>query len=134
MLANPNVLFFVVFIAVTGLVGLVAFMFRDTGSAKTAERLESLVGKRRRDSEAELLLRQSHRQSDKQNLLDALTPEFLSMGKIFEQADCNIKPSTLFGIGIVLALVGGSLSFYATQSYVVAPVIGLVMFTIPFLW
>jgi tight adherence protein B len=123
------------FLVVAGLVGLVAFMFRDTSSAKTSERLESLVGKRRRDSEAELLLRQSHRQSDKQNLLDAITPEFLSMGKIFEQADCNIKPSSLFGIGIGLAFVGGTLSYISTGgSIVIAPLIGLLMFTIPFMW
>ena len=31
---------------------------------------------------------------------------FPSLQKMFEQADCHIKPSTLFGIGLLLAVVG----------------------------
>jgi len=115
-------------------IGLVAFIFRDSGAPKASDRLEMLVGKRRRESETELLLREAHRGSDKQTLLDSITPQFLSMGRLFEQADCNIKPSTLFGIGLVLALVGASLSFLAIRSWLVAPIVGLIMLAVPFLW
>ncbi len=134
MVLNPMILPLFVFLGVVGLFGLVAFIFLDTGAPKASERLETLVGKRRKESEADLLLREAHRGSDKQTLLDAITPKFLSMGRLFEQADCNIKPSTLFGIGLVLAMVGGSLSYLAIRSWLVAPIVGLIMMSIPFLW
>ncbi len=134
MLSNPLMIPFLVFCGVVGLVALVGVMFRDTGGPKASERLETLVGKRRRESDAELLLRQSHREADKKTLLDAITPEFLTMTRLFEQADCNIKPSTLFGVGLALAVFGASISWVMIRSLMFAPLIGLVMFSIPFVW
>jgi tight adherence protein B len=125
---------FLVFCGVVGLVALVGVMFRDTGGPKASERLETLVGKRRRESDADLLLRQTHREADKRTLLDAITPEFLTMSRLFEQADCNIKPSTLFGIGLGLAIFGASISWVMIRSLMFAPLIGMVMFSIPFIW
>jgi tight adherence protein B len=134
MLSNPLMIPFLVFCGVVGLVALVGVMFRDTGGPKASERLETLVGKRRRESDADLLLRQSHREADKRTLLDAITPEFLTMTRLFEQADCNIKPSTLFGVGLALAVFGASISWVMIRSLMFAPLIGMVMFAIPFVW
>ena len=39
--------------------------------------------------------------------METLTPKFLSPQKMFEQADCHIKPSMLIGIGLVLGVAGG---------------------------
>jgi tight adherence protein B len=121
-------------IMVMAVVGLVAFMFRDTGGGKTSERLDSLVGKRRKESSAEMLLKHGAQESDKQNLLDLITPNILSLQKIFEQADCHIKPSTLFGVGLGLGFLGLTMSWWATQSFWAAPLAGLLMFFVPILW
>src|SRR3954447_16741090 len=94
-----------VFLGVTCLVGLLAFVFRDQGP-QTATRLDLLVGKRsRQEAQAADLPRQSAFESDKKNFLETITPKFLSPKKLFEQADCHIKPSTLFGIGMLLAVL-----------------------------
>jgi tight adherence protein B len=93
-----------------------------------------MVGKRRKESAAELLLKERASESDKKNLLDAITPDFLTLDKLFEQADCNIRPSSLFGIGLVLAALCGTFSFLLIRSFYIAPIIGAVGFTLPFLW
>src|SRR5262249_11032072 len=81
-----------------------------------------------------LLLKQALQEVDKKNLLDAITPEFLNLQKIFEQADANIRPSALFGVALFMMAVGGALSWMTVGTIYVAPVGGLLFFTIPFLW
>ena len=121
-------------LAVAAISGVLLFVLLDRGTGRAAERLDSLVGKRRKESAAELLLKQSAQDSDKKNLLDALTPNLLSLEKIFEQADCNIKPSSLFGVALILALVSGSFSFLLIRNWLIAPLVGLAGFSLPFLW
>src|ERR1700736_5451958 len=92
-----------VFVGVAAVVGLLAFVFREQGP-QTATRLDLLVGKRsRQDLANNDILRKMAFEGDKRSLLEAITPKFLSLTKLFEQADCHIKPSTLFGIGLLLA-------------------------------
>lgn len=114
------------------LAGLV-YAFSGSGSSKASERLDALVGGKRRKESAEILLKEALA-SDKATLLDLITPKFLNLNTLFEQADCHIKPSTLFGIGLGLGVAAGSLSFFAVQSYLVAPIMGLIFFCIPFVW
>src|SRR5262245_1101909 len=135
---TPAMISMMAFLAVSGLVGLLAFMFRDN-SPKTATRLDMLIGKRKREDEQVDILKRTARESDKRSLLTALTPKFLSPKKVFEQADCNIQPSTLTGIGLLLAALGATATWLASARlegarWVFAPITGLVMFTIPFLW
>src|SRR5947209_20588339 len=95
-----------VFVAVAGVIGLLAFVFREQGP-QTATRLDMLVGKRsRQDQQAADILRKSAFENDKKSLLEILTPKFLSIEKLFVQADCHIKPGTLVGIGLGLAAIG----------------------------
>ena len=123
-----------VFVGVAAMVGALAFVFRDRGP-QTATRLDLLVGKRRRDDDQTAdILRKSAFENDKKSLLEALTPKFLSPQKLFEQADCHIKPSTLFGIGVLLAVMGATTTVLMRMSIFLAPLNGLVMFTLPFLW
>jgi tight adherence protein B len=131
---NPMMFSVLIFLLVAAVVGVVFFVFMDRGTGRAAERLDQLVGKRRKESAAEMLLKQSAQESDKKTLLDAITPNLLSMEKLFEQADCNIKPSSLMGVGIVLAVVTGSFSFLLIKNIFVAPLVGLVGFSLPFLW
>src|SRR3954466_14573257 len=107
---TPLIISALVFIGVSTLIGLVAFVFREQGP-QTATRLDLLVGKRsRQDSQQADILRKSAFENDKKSLLEMLTPKFLSPQKLFEQADCHIKPGTLFGIGLLLAGMGATVT------------------------
>jgi tight adherence protein B len=130
---TPVMISLMAFLAVSALVGLVAFVFRDN-SGKAADRLDTLTGKKRKEDPSADILKKSAFERDKKSLLEALTPKFLSLQKIFIQADCHIKPSTLFGIGLVLAFLGATASWLAQVPLVFAPLAGLVMFTVPFIW
>ncbi len=139
MLNNPMMIYLLVFLTVAVFIGILAFVFMDSKPTRSADRLDTLVGKRRKESAADLLLKQSIAEGDKKNLLDTLTPEFLSFTQLFEQADCHIKPSSLFGVSLALAAAGGTLSFMmlngtAMLKYYMAPIVGLLAMTIPFLW
>lgn len=133
---DPLVLAILGFVIVAGAIGLVAFVLRDNEQTRAAERLDQLVGRgsRSRESSTDILLRQALADSDKKNLLDTLTPKFLNMTKLFEQADANIKPSALFGISMGLGLAGAALSSLIAGSIYVAPVGAVVFFAIPWLW
>jgi tight adherence protein B len=121
------------FVAVATVVGLVAFVMRDT-SATTAERLDTLVGKRGKGDPGADILKKTAFESDKKSFLEAITPNLPSLQKIMEQADAHIKVSTLFGIGLLLAVLGATGSWLARVPWFFAPLAGLVTFVIPFLW
>jgi tight adherence protein B len=123
----------VTFTAVAALVGFLAFVLKDYGSPKTEERLDFLVGKRKDDPSTDIL-RKSAFESDKQSLLELLTPNLPSLKRIFTQADCHIKPASLFGVGLMLALLGATLSWLARVPWFLAPLAGLVLFFIPLFW
>ena len=132
---DPLLLAFAVFVGVTGLVGAVSFLvLRGGGGGRTAERLESLVGRRgSRDSSTDLMIKQALEEVSRQNILEKLTPEFFRVSKVFEQADVKIKPSVLVGIALGFALVGGLISTLLVNIYV-APVGASLLFTGPFVW
>lgn len=132
---TPIIISVLAFVAVTSLVGVVAFMFREQ-SPKAATRLDLLVNKRLREQdEANAILRDEAFEKDKKSLLEALTPRFLTPKKLFEQADCHIKPSTLFGIGLLLAAIGVTGTLMAPKvPWWLAPINGVVLFTLPGIW
>jgi tight adherence protein B len=130
---TPLLIPLLAFVGVAALVGLAAFVFRDN-SARAADRLDTLTGRKRRDDPGAEILKKRAFERDKKSLLELLTPNLPSLQKIFTQADCHIKPSTLFGLGLALGLVGATGSWLAGAPLVLAPVAGLVMFTIPFMW
>lgn len=104
------------------------------GDGRASERLDEFVGRQaRRDSASDLLLKQALMEVDHKTLLDKITPEFFNLTRTFEQADVNIKPSALFGIALGLAAAGAALSLWAVNVYV-APVGGLLCFSLPWLW
>jgi tight adherence protein B len=126
---------FVAFVGVASIVGLVAFWIRGGEGKGASDRLDQLVNRGgRRDSSADILLKQAIMEVDKKTILDALTPKMFNYTKYFEQADVTIKPSTLFSISIAAGVVGAILSAIATRTIFVAPVGGLVLFAVPWLW
>src|SRR6476620_8255602 len=96
---DPIVVSLVAFLVVTGLVAIIAFFVRPPEGGLASDRLDALVGRgSHRESSSDLLLKQALSEVDRKTILDVLTPQFLSMDKVFEQADANIRPSALFAI------------------------------------
>jgi len=123
----------VIFLMVSGVVAALAFVLRDN-TPKTAARLDQLIGKRRKEDESADILRKSAIENDRKSLLELLTPKFLSMQRYFEQADCNIKPSTLMGVSMLLGVVGITASFMAHVPWYLTPLGGMLLFSIPWGW
>lgn len=116
------------------MIALLAFVFRDT-TPEAGTRLDLLVGKRRReDDDRADILRKSAFEGDKKSLLELITPKFLSIEKLFQQADCHIKPGTLLAIGALLAAAGATVSWVARIPLFLIPVNALVLFTLPLGW
>src|SRR5687768_1800039 len=121
-------------LVVGGVLALLFALLRNKEEGRAAERLDLLVGRSgRKDSSADMLLKQALQEVDKKNILDQLTPEFLNLSKVIEQADANVKPGALFGIGLAAAAVTGLVTAWMVNLYV-APVLALVCFTAPFIW
>jgi len=113
---------------------LLMVAFRKGSDGRAADRLDQIVGRNvRKDSSADMLLKQALQEVDKKTFLDKMTPEFFNLTKMFEQADANIKPSALFGISCGLGVLGAALSIWAANMYV-APVGALFFFCMPWLW
>lgn len=119
---------------VIAMVILLFLAFRKNSEGAVSDRLDSLVGRNvRRDSSADMLLKQALQEADKKSILDRLTPEFFNLTKTFEQADCNIKPSALFGISLGLSALGAAMCIWLVNVYVI-PIGVILFFTLPWLW
>jgi len=132
---NPMLLPLIVGGLVVTMVVLLYLAFNKGGNDAAADRLDALVNNRgiRKESSADLLLKQAIQEADKRTLLDRLTPGALNLTKWFEQADANIKPSALFGISLALAVVGAALCVWLVNIYVV-PIMAVLFFALPWLW
>jgi tight adherence protein B len=130
---SPLLISALVFVAVAALIGVMAFVFRDT-SPQVATRLDVLVGKRRPEEQGADILRKTAFENDKKSFLEAFTPKLPSIQRLFEQADCHIKPSTLFGIGLLLAVVGATASLLLRVPLWLVPINALILFTLPLAW
>ena len=97
---TPLIVTALAFVGATALVGMVMFIFLGQSGGKVAERLDTLTGRRKKEDEATTILKKSAFDRDKKSLLEMLTPNIISLQKIMTQADCHIRPSTLFGVGI----------------------------------
>jgi len=119
---------------VIAMIVLLFLAFRKSAEGAASDRLGALVGRNvRKDSSADMLLKQALQEADKKSLLDRMTPEFLNLTKTFEQADCNIKPSALFGISLGLSALGAAMCIWLVNVYVI-PIGVMVFFSLPWMW
>ena len=131
---SPLVLSLLIGVLVIGAVLALALAFVGKDDGRATERLDMLVGRRgAKDSSSDMLLKQALQEVDTKNILDRITPEFLNLSKSIQQADANVKPSALFGFGLAAAFVGFVFVFWMVNPYV-APVVGLMSFSGPFVW
>ncbi len=130
---TPLMISIVAFAGVAAVVGLLAFVLNDS-SGKISDRLDMLTGRKKKDDETTTILKKTAFDRDKQSLLEALTPNMPSLAKIIVQADVHIRASTLFGIGLMLGAMGTTASWMMGVKIYLAPIAGVVMFSIPFIW
>lgn len=130
---TPLLIIVMAFVGVSALVGVLAFVLGE-GPGRTVDRLDLLTGRKKKEDENTSILKNSAFDRDKRSLLELLTPNLPSLHKIIEQANANIKASTLFGIGLLLGVLGTTASFMAGVKIYLAPIAGLVMFSVPFAW
>src|SRR5262249_3772468 len=88
----------------------------------------------KKHDQAANILRKTAFERDKKSLMEMLTPRIPSLERLFVQADCHIKPSTLISVGMLLGILGTTASWVAGVKWYFAPIAGLVMFLIPWVW
>jgi tight adherence protein B len=131
---NPILIPILIGVLVVAAIVLLYVALSNRGDGVASDRLDALVGRNvRKDSSADMLLKQALQEADKRSLLDRLTPGFFNLTQLFEQADCNIKPSALFGISLGLATLGAAMCVWLVNIYVV-PIAALLFFCLPWLW
>jgi tight adherence protein B len=130
---SPLLIYALVFIGVSAVIGMLFFIFGD-GTGKTAERLDALTGKRRRDDEATTILKKTALDRDKKSLLEAITPNIPTLKKLIVQADANITPSTFMIISLILGALGFTASWLAGVKIYFAPLLGILLALVPFAW
>jgi tight adherence protein B len=130
---SPLFVSLLVFVGVQAFLGALLFMFNN-GSAKISERLEVLTGRKRKEDESTSILKRTAMERDKKSLLEAITPNIPSLQKLIIQADAHIRSSTLIGISLVLGLLGFSASWLMGGKLYLAPIGGIIFFTVPFTW
>jgi tight adherence protein B len=131
---TPMLIALLAFVGVSVLVGTLAFVFTGGDSDKVSNRLDSFTGKRAKTDKSASILRKQAFEYDKKSLMKALSIKLPSMERLFLQADCHIAPTTLMAIGAILAAIGGTGSWIATQKWYLAPVGAFVMFLVPWIW
>ena len=131
---TPLMISIFVFLGVAAMIGVLAFVLGGDNTAKAVDRLDSLTGKRKIGDEATNILRKTAFERDKKSLMELITPRFPSLDKLFVQADCHIKPSTLSGVGLVLGVLGATASWVGGVKWYFAPIAGLIMFMVPWVW
>jgi tight adherence protein B len=130
---SPLLIYALVFVGVSALIGMLFFIFGD-GTAKTAERLDMLTGKKRKDDEATTILKKTALDRDKKSLLEALTPNVPTLKKLIIQADANITPGTFMVISLILGALGFTASWLAGVKFYFAPLLGILLALVPFAW
>ncbi|MBX7104054.1 MAG: type II secretion system F family protein [Gemmataceae bacterium] len=135
MFSSTFVVAFAAFVVVSGLVGLVALRIKASEGGRAEGRLDQLVGRGgRRDSSADMLLKQALQDVDKKTIIDAIMPAMQSYSRYFEQADVTIKPGTLLAMSLLAAMGGGFISAVLAQTVYVAPVGGIIGLACPWIW
>jgi len=129
----PLLIYALVFIGVTAVLGVVFFILGE-GQAKTAERLELITGRRKKDDETTNILKKTALDRDKKSLLAAITPNVPTLQKLIMQANANITPSTFMAICVILGFLGFTASWLAGVKIYLAPLLGLLLAVVPFAW
>lgn len=130
---SPLLIYALVGIGVAAVIGVFFFIFSE-GAGKTGERLDLLTGRKKKEDEATNILKKTAIERDKKSLLEALTPNIVSLQKLIIQGDANITPSTFMVISLILGALGFTASWLGGVKLYLAPLLGILLAMVPFAW
>jgi len=124
-----------VFVLVVGVGVVITLLLPSRNNTRAAERLDTLVGRNipRKESSADMLLKQAVDQMDRKSLMDRFMPEMFNLEKALQQADLPYRPSAVFAAAVILGIAGATLSAMVSSIFV-APIGGLILFYLPFFY
>jgi tight adherence protein B len=134
---NPVFIYVAAFLAVTALVGAVAFLMRDFGKTSAEDRLEIMTGKKSRDAGASGVLKEEVLKEGMDGIagmFSGFTERLARLALLFEQADSPIKVEAFFGISAGCAVVGVVIGFIARSPAPLLPVFALCTSSLPLMW
>src|SRR5436190_2124938 len=107
---NPTLLI-IVFVAVSGMVGAIAFALKDWGNSRAEDRLQIMAGLKTPELEARGLLKDEVIKEGVTSLsgsLQRLTSRLGNLKNLFVQADSPISVNSFFGLTVGLAILGAA--------------------------
>src|SRR5262249_21807394 len=132
-LMNPMLLI-IVFVAVSGMVGAIAFALRDFGNTRAEDRLQVMAGLKTPALESRGMLKEEVLKEGVTGLsgsLQRLTSRLLNLKNLFVQADSPISVNAFFGLTLGLALLGAAAGVVARTPTPLIPVIALLFGSMP---
>jgi len=133
MILDPLVISLLAFGAVAAVVGFLGYLV-SANPTRMVDRLDALTGRKKKEDESTNILKKTAFEHDKKSLIEMLMPSLPSLHKLIAQADANIKSNTLVVIGLILGALGFTASWMMGVKIYLAPIAGLVMFLVPFIW
>jgi len=134
---DPLLISVVAFVAVTAMVGAVAFILRDMGSTKAEDRLQVLAGLKTPELESRKLLKEAIVQEGWDGLsgmFDRLLGKITNLSLLFEQADSPIKADIFFALSLGLGGVGVVAAWIARSPAPLLPIAFLIGAAMPLMW
>jgi tight adherence protein B len=134
---SPMMISIVVCIAVTGMVGAVAFALKDWGGNRAEDRLQVMAGLKTPELEARGLLKEEVLKEGFMGLSGALHSFSTRMGNLknlFIQADSPISINAFFGLSVGCAIFGLVGAVIANSPAPLFPVIALLFGSFPLCW
>lgn len=122
-----------VFVSVTALVAGVAMMFRGSGDARVEDRLQVLTSGRGGARESEKLNLLAQPLDEMPNVLETFFARFGNLRNFLAQADSRMSPTKFLAVTGALG-GGGAAVCFLTPYPVVAPVVGIFLAIIPFVF
>jgi tight adherence protein B len=133
---NPTLLI-IVFVAVSGMVGAIAFALKDWGNSRAEDRLQIMAGLKTPELEARGLLKEEVIKEGVTGLsgsLQRLTSRLGNLKNLFVQADSPISVNAFFGLTIGLGLLGAVGGIIARTPSPLIPVIAILFGSLPLGW
>jgi tight adherence protein B len=133
---SPLIICIAVFLAVTGLVGAVAFLVRGRSENRVEDRLAQLTGAS--PSVKDTALKDSGVLAQPldatQGMIEDFLAKFRGLTLWFQQANTTIAPSRFFAISAGLGFAAMVVGVATGMSAVAAPLLGIFASTLPLIW
>lgn len=134
---SPLLISFAAFVAVTALVGAIAFLMKDFGKTKAEDRLQVLAGFKSQNPEDKGLLKEEMFREGLDGIAGLFNRIALKLGNLnhlFEQADSPISGNGFFGLSAACAALGAGGAAIARAPGPLWPVCAILFSGLPFLW